>query len=151
VDEELWFDEPEIFGAASTQYNKWVGTVAFDDRDPTKGVPDLYDMAGLKRGEWSIVGIRFTGSREFGCASVLAASCDLITKFDDWRAIANLAGGRVPVTEFPVMHDDAALQLLTWFKRWNIRVVAGSVCQQGVDLEITHHHQPEDPDDTEAA
>src|SRR5438270_828627 len=47
-------------GAASTQYSEWKGTAAFDlpDRDEL-----LYDLAGVNRDEWFIIGMEIGGGR----------------------------------------------------------------------------------------
>lgn len=43
--------------AASTRWNDYVGTVAADDSPPLVGSRSLYELAGLDREHWIIVGL----------------------------------------------------------------------------------------------
>jgi hypothetical protein len=129
--------QAEILGAASEQYDDWLGTVALDDPHDDS----LYAVAGLDRDEWTIVGISLAAGRigvgdVTSAASVYAVSRDLVTKFEDFADVARQYGGRIPVVQFGLDVEQAALRLLELvFKRWTINVVTGGIARD-YDLAI---------------
>jgi hypothetical protein len=47
-------------GSAQVRWNDYVGTAAADDADAVLDTRSLYEIAGLDRDRWTIVGIDFT-------------------------------------------------------------------------------------------
>ena len=52
--------EPSRLGSAKAQWNDYVGTAAADDADAILDTRSLYEIVGLDRGRWRIVGIDFS-------------------------------------------------------------------------------------------
>jgi hypothetical protein len=52
----LMGEHPEPMGAASVRWNDYVGTAAADDAEAVVHARSLYQIAGLDRDQWTIVG-----------------------------------------------------------------------------------------------
>ena len=56
----MGMNEPNVLGEATEQYTDLKGTVAFDDPHDDDL---LYELAGLDREQWTIVGVSVAGGR----------------------------------------------------------------------------------------
>jgi hypothetical protein len=92
----MLYDNDEVanaprLGAASEQYNDWLGTIALDDpHDASSELDPLYALSGLDREQWSIVGVSMAGGRIgvgdlSSAASVYAVSREIVTRFRRFR------------------------------------------------------------------
>jgi len=122
-------NEPRIFEPAETQYNDWRGTSALDEGDDPDGLCSLFK---LDREKWAIVGVSIFGTYgDASWASVYALERELLDKAraaagDDWPShVAAEHDGRLPVTEFDLHEESAAMRVLSIHKQWSIRAKAG--------------------------
>jgi hypothetical protein len=134
--------EGQPLGRAQTTYNDWTGTVALDRPDPNRD--DIYDVAGVDREQWVIVGFDLGGAYDstFGWVYVVEAA-----KMSELKGAA--AKTRVPVARRSIQTDahpdDIAFRLLSAFKGWGISVRLKLVVQQDVDLVVERDLDLEEP------
>jgi len=135
-----------ILGAASEQYDDWLGTAALDDPND---LDPLYALSGLDREEWTIVGVSLAGGRIgvgdlSSAASVYAVSRELVTRFEDFAEVAARYDGRIPVTQVGLDVEQAGLRLLeNVFKRWTIHALVRGIARD-YDLAIMEVREADD-------
>jgi hypothetical protein len=124
--------EPSRLGSAQAQWNDYVGTAAADDADAILDTRSLYEIVGLDRDRWTIVGIDFS----------LADSEDHVVAYAvDRASIANRApseDGHLSVTAF---HLATSLRfhesLKEVFKRVSVRLLSTAVRDR--ELVVAEH------------
>jgi hypothetical protein len=123
----------DTLGDASVQYNDMRGTVAIDGPDFPE---ELYQLAGLDRDEWSIVGYEIYGGYEASYAHVWAMPIGSAT-YEDLKTAAARGETTIKARRFDFLdgEKDAAVKLLELNKRWSIHVRGGGFVEHGLDLE----------------
>ena len=113
--------EPRRLGSAQARWNDYIGTAAADDADAILETRSLYEIVGLDRDRWAIVGIDFS----------LADSADHVVVYAEERS-ATSAGApaeadRILVTAFHLTTsrrlDDFLKEV---FKRLSVRLLTAS-------------------------
>lgn len=131
--------EPRVLGPASAGWSDYVGTAAAEDAAAVLGSRSLYELAGLDRERWTILGIDLTLTKTM-TATVYA--CDRVQHgmdtIDDIERLGWKAGA-IPVHAFTVPHDDVRALVDGGFERLSVRLVAREVRDQALVL---------DPDDS---
>jgi hypothetical protein len=125
--------EPSQLGSAHVRWNDYLGTSAADDADALLDTRSLYEIVGLDRSRWMIVGIDFS----------LAASAEQVVVYATDRTSSTLRGepldeGSLPVTAF---HLGTSVRLDEFlkevFKRVSVRLLSNVVEQR--ELVVTEH------------
>jgi hypothetical protein len=124
--------EPSPLGSAQAQWNDYVGTAAADDADAILDTRSLYEIVGLDRNRWKIVGIDFS----------LAASAEDVSVYATDRTSTStdepLDDGSLPVTAF---HLGTSVRLDEFlkevFKRVSVRLLSTTVKHR--ELVVTEH------------
>jgi hypothetical protein len=101
----LMGDERRYLEPASTQYDEWVGTSAFDDAANDEN--NLYRVLGLPEGYW-IVGFSLGLMGPRGGWGVWFYVVE-DSRVPDWKALEQLRqeeGGEIPVIEIEAPHLD---------------------------------------------
>ena len=114
--------EPSRLGSAQARWNDYIGTAAADDADAILDTRSLYEIVGLDRDRWTIVGIDFS----------LAASADHVVVYAVDRASRSSGGPsddrHLPVTAFnlgtSVRLEDFLKEV---FKRVSVRLMSSTV------------------------
>jgi hypothetical protein len=124
--------EPSRLGSAQVRWNDYVGTSAADDADALLDTRSLYEIVGLDRDRWMIVGIDFS----------LAASAEQVVVYATDRSLTvrgePLDEGSLPVTAFHLgtsVRLDGFLKEV--FKRVSVRLLSTVVEQR--ELVVTEH------------
>jgi hypothetical protein len=117
-----------VLGPASSRWSDYVGTAAADDADVLPNTPSLYELAGVDRQRWTILGIDLAAEPDGTAVTVYAfdrsrhggdSGADLDTLAHD--------GGAVPVRAFPVPQDQVDHFLEKAFRRVLLRLTARPV------------------------
>lgn len=111
--------------AATTTWNDYVGTAAADDADAFTGSRSLYDLAGLDRDRWVVVGIDLAvrGAEPEVVVYALDRAGDADTPFDIDAVIT--AHGYIPVTAVRLSLDARIEAFMNdAFRRLSIRLIA---------------------------
>jgi hypothetical protein len=124
--------EPSRLGSAQVRWNDYVGTSAADDADALLETRSLYEIVGLDRSRWTIVGIDF---------SLAAAAEQVVVYATDRTSTVRgepLDEGSLPVTAF---HLGTSVRLDEFlkevFKRVSVRLLSTVVEQR--ELVVTEH------------
>jgi hypothetical protein len=122
-------------GSAQVRWNDYVGTAAADDADAVLNTRSLYEIAGLERDRWTIVGIDFSTAYPSEQRVVVYAL--------DRTAETPMSGSvdEIPVTAFDL---GASVQLDQFlgeaFRRISVRLLSSAV--SGKDLVVAEHAAP---------
>lgn len=105
-------------GSAQVRWNDYVGTAAADDAEVLLNTRSLYEIAGISRDDWAIVGIDFSmGSSEHVVLYATARS----------EEEASLKG-QVAVTAFPLASSVQLERFLREvFTRLSVRLLSSAV------------------------
>lgn len=121
-----------MLGPASAGWSDYVGTAAAEDAVATLGSPSLYELAGVDRERWTILGIDIAVDTTtsvtvyaFDRQSSGLASIDEIERLG-WES------GQIPVSAFGVSADRVDAFIEDAFKRLSIRLVARTVRDQAL-------------------
>ncbi|MBA3529565.1 MAG: hypothetical protein H0T91_09710 [Propionibacteriaceae bacterium] len=133
-------DERTSLGAASVQWNDYVGTAAADDADAVVNTRSLYEIAGLDRDQWTIVSIdlRWEAAHQ---VTVYAFDRNRyrVEPAADLREFGQRAG-ELPVTAFhledPAQAEDFRNEA---FKRMSVRLVARALSDQQLAIDEHEH------------
>jgi hypothetical protein len=124
--------EHQVLGPASAGWSDYVGTAAAEDAVATLGSPSLYELAGVDRERWTILGIDIAVDATtsvtvyaFDRQSSGLVSVDEIERLG-WES------GQIPVSAFPVSADRVDAFIEDAFKRLSIRLVARTVRDQAL-------------------
>jgi hypothetical protein len=122
----------QVLGPASAGWSDYVGTAAAEDALATLGSPSLYELAGVDRERWTILGIDIAVDTTtavtvyaFDRQTHGAANLDEIERLG-WES------GQIPVSAFPVSADRVDAFIEDAFKRLSIRLVARAVRDQAL-------------------
>ena len=124
-----------MLGPATAGWSDYVGTAAAEDAPALLGSPSLYELAGVDRERWTILGIDIAVDDE---TSVTVYAFDrqthgLVTMDEIERL--GWDSGQIPVTAFPVPVAQAEDFVQDAFKRVSIRLVARSVRDQALVVD----------------
>lgn len=121
-----------MLGPASAGWSDYVGTAAAEDAVATLGSPSLYELAGVDRERWTILGVDIAVDDTtsvtvyaFDRQSSGLASVDEIEQLG-WES------GQIPVSAFPVSADRVDAFIEDAFKRLSIRLVSRAVRDQAL-------------------
>jgi hypothetical protein len=124
--------EPGRLGSAHARWNDYVGTAAADDADAILDTRSLYEIVGIDRDRWSIVGIDFS----------LADSADHVVVYAQDRTSSSTGesadDAHVQVTAFhltPSQRLDEFLKEV--FKRVSVRLLSVSLHHR--ELVVAEH------------
>lgn len=124
-----------MLGPATAGWSDYVGTAAAEDAVATLGSPSLYELAGVDRERWTILGIDVAVDETtavtvyaFDRASHGVASVEEIERLG-W------ASGQIPVTAFAVADAGVEAFVDEAFKRLSIRLVARAVRDQALVVQ----------------
>jgi len=120
-----------VLGPAAVRWNDYVGTAAADDADVLLDRPSLYEVAGIDRGRYTLLGVDLTIWEASTTVSVYAV--DRLEHGLETHADIEELGrsrGEIPVTEFvlPAQHVEEFLEHA--FKRITLRLVSRGVREQ---------------------
>ena len=117
-----------MLGPAAVRWNDYVGTAAADDADAVLDRPSLYELAGVDRGRYTIVGVDLISWEETTTASVYAVD-RVGERLESQTDIDELGRqrGEIPVVEFPLPSQAVEEFLDDAFKRIALRLVARGV------------------------
>jgi hypothetical protein len=127
--------EHQVLGPATAGWSDYVGTAAAEDAVATLGSPSLYELAGVDRERWTILGIDI---------SVDTTTAVVVYAFDRQRhglvsveEIERLGwdSGQIPVTAFEVADAHVEAFVEDAFKRLSVRLVARPVRDQTLFVE----------------
>jgi hypothetical protein len=141
--------EQDPVGPADVQYNDWKGTVALDNPQDDDA---LYELAELKRDEWTIVGVDLYGGSYASAADVYAVERSRVSEFADWARIAAEDNGNIPVTRFRLVPGQEGIrnfgaEVLSKFKRWSIHArLNDAIYEPGFDLVVERTEERTDQD-----
>ena len=114
--------EPGPLGSAQARWNDYIGTAAADDADAILDTRSLYEIVGIDRDRWAIVGIDFS----------LADSADHVVVYAEDRTASSTGevadDAHVQVTAFhltPSQRLDEFLKEV--FKRVSVRLLSASL------------------------
>ena len=97
-------------GFASTRWNDYVGTVAADDAAVLPGGPSLYELTGLDRSHWIVVGVDLKVRAKVPELVILAAARGPKAANLDDLVDAN---EQLPVTAFSITEPDQVQRFFT--------------------------------------
>ncbi|SEP58778.1 hypothetical protein [Microlunatus flavus] len=122
--------EHQVLGPASAGWSDYVGTAAAEDAVATLGSPSLYELAGVDRERWTILGIDIAVD-ESTAVTVYAFDRQTsgLVSIDDIERLG-WESGQIPVSSFPVSADRVDAFIEDAFKRMSIRLVARAVRDQ---------------------
>ncbi len=124
--------EHQVLGPASAGWSDYVGTAAAEDAVATLGSPSLYELAGVDRERWSILGVDIAVD---DTTSVTVYAFDRQTSgLGSIDEIERLGwdSGQIPVSAFAVSADRVDAFIEDAFKRLSIRLVARTVRDQAL-------------------
>lgn len=118
-------------GDASVRWNDYVGTAAADDADALLDRPSLYEVAGIDRGRYTIVGVDLTIWEDTTTVTVYAVD-RVVNRLESHADIEELGGerGEIPVVEFVLPSQQVEKFLSHAFKRITLRLVSRGVREQ---------------------
>jgi len=113
----------EPLGPAASTWNDYVGTAAADDADVRLGSPSLYQLAGLDRDQWRVVGVDIEVRNTRPAVTIYAV--DLNRAKDGGRDIEDVVDEheRVPVTAIELVEQHVETFLNQAFRRIAVRLV----------------------------
>ena len=120
---------------ASTRWNDYVGTVAADDRAAVAGTKSMYELTGLDRDRWIIVGLDIVVTASSPQIVVFAAACT-----DDRNRVEHLldTDDTLPVTAHTIVDGRQVQSILDeGFGSLAIRLRPRSLDHP---LSVTGHH-----------
>ena len=120
--------ERRVLGPAEVRWNDYVGTAAADDADAVLDRPSLYELAGVDRGRYTVVGVDLTIWEDTTTASVYAV--DRVSEGLETHGDIDVLGrerGEIPVVEFTLPAQAVEEFLDDAFKRIALRLVARGV------------------------
>ena len=119
-----------VLGPASVRWNDYVGTAAADDADVLLERPSLYELAGIDRGRYTVLGLDLTleGRTTVTIYAVDRAGHRLESHADIEELGQRL--GEIPVVEFVVPTQQVEEFLTSAFKRISLRLVSRGVRDQ---------------------
>ena len=119
-----------MLGPATAGWSDYVGTAAAEDAVATLGSPSLYELAGVDRERWTILGIDIAVDETtevtvyaFDRQTHGLVSVDEIERLG-WES------GQIPVTAFVVADAHVEAFVDEAFKRLSVRLVARLVRDQ---------------------
>lgn len=117
-----------VLGPASVRWNDYVGTAAADDADALLDRPSLYELAGVDRGRFTILGIDLTIWETATTVQVYAVD-RVAHRLESHADIEELGRtrGEIPVVEFAIPSQQVEEFLSDAFKRISLRLVARGV------------------------
>ena len=122
-----------VLGAAEVHWNDYVGTAAADDAEAVLDRPSLYELAGVDRGRYTIVGVDV--ALWGATTTVTVYAVDRISLDVQTHADIEALGrerGEIPVVEF-VLPSQAVQEFLNdAFKRISLRLLARGVRDHGL-------------------
>ena len=121
-----------VLGPASAGWSDYVGTAAAEDALATLGSPSLYELAGVDRERWSILGIDIAVD-DTTAVTVYAFDRQShgVSSLDDIERLG-WESGQIPVSAFPVSADRVDAFIEDAFKRLSIRLVSRAVRDQAL-------------------
>ena len=120
--------ERRVLGPAEVRWNDYVGTAAADDADAVLDRPSLYELAGVDRGRYTVVGVDLTIWEDTTTASVYAV--DRVSEGLETHGDIDVLGrerGEIPVVELTLPAQAVEEFLDDAFKRIALRLVARGV------------------------
>jgi hypothetical protein len=127
--------EHQVLGPATAGWSDYVGTAAAEDAVALLGSPSLYELAGVDRERWSILGIDIAVNETtevtvyaFDRQAHGVVSVDEIERLG-WES------GQIPVTAFEVGDDHVEAFIEDAFKRLSVRLVARAVRDQALVVQ----------------
>lgn len=126
--------EQSRLGSAQVRWNDYVGTAAADDADAVLDRRSLYEVAGLDRDRWTVVGIEFT--LDESAEQVVVYATDRLVE----PAPAAVETGELTVTAFHLSPSTELRAFLAEaFKRVSVRLVSSAV--QDLQLVVAGRDQ----------
>ncbi|GAB2589663.1 hypothetical protein [Microlunatus antarcticus] len=127
--------EHQVLGPATAGWSDYVGTAAAEDAVATLGSPSLYELAGVDRERWTILGVDIAVDES---TAVTVYAFDRTTHgVVSVEEIERLGwdSGQIPVTAFAV--DDAHVEAFVEdaFKRLTVRLVSRAVRDQALVVQ----------------
>jgi hypothetical protein len=124
--------EHQVLGPATAGWSDYVGTAAAEDAVATLGSPSLYELAGVDRERWTILGIDIAVDHE---TAVTVYAFDRLThglvSIDEIERLG-WESGQIPVAAFPISDTRVEAFVEDAFKRLSIRLVARPVRDQAL-------------------
>ena len=112
-------------GSAQALWNDYVGTAAADDADAVLDTRSLYEITGLPRDQWRVVGVDFSLG-DAGKGATLYAVEQAVE-------VAEPAVDEVVVTAFPLEASEQLDRFLTEaFKRISVRLLSSVVADKRI-------------------
>ncbi|WP_375430684.1 hypothetical protein [uncultured Friedmanniella sp.] len=117
-----------MLGPAAVRWNDYIGTAAADDADALIERPSLYELAGVDRGRFTIVGIDLTIWETATTVQVYAVD-RVAHQLESHADIEELgrSQGEIPVVEFGIPSQQVEEFLSDAFKRISLRLIARGV------------------------
>lgn len=135
----------EALGSASAHWNDYVGTAAADDADALLNARSLYQLAGMDRERWTIVGIDIDRWESDHRVTVYAFDRRRhpVETYSDLLQLAERTG-QVPVTAFR-LDDPAQVEAfrLEAFKRMAIRLTARPLTEVQLTVDDRRELHPQ--------
>jgi len=127
--------EHQVLGPATAGWSDYVGTAAAEDAVATLGSPSLYELAGVDRERWTILGIDISVDRttEVTVYAFDRQRHNLVSVEEIERL--GWESGQIPVTAFPVADAHVEAFVEDAFKRLSVRLVARPVRDQALVVE----------------
>ncbi len=124
-----------MLGPATAGWSDYVGTAAAEDAPAVLGSPSLYELAGVDRERWTILGIDIAVD-ETTEVTVYAfdRQTHAMTSIDEIERLG-WESGQIPVTAFPVPGAQVEAFVEDAFKRLSVRLVARNVRDQALVVE----------------
>ena len=124
----------EITDIASTQYNDWMGTAAFDDPHEELAT----DVLGIDPDRWHVLGISvFGGWGDYHRAIAFAVDRTQLRDGETFDDLAARSGGKLPVVELTDLRATAR-DIFDRFKQFSVVVWAnGESPGRTYDMERT--------------
>lgn len=118
-------------GAASVRWNDYLGTAAADDADALLERPSLYEVAGIDRGRYTILGVDVTIWEDITTVTVYAVD-RVAHRLESHADIEELGRerGEIPVVEFVLPNQQVEEFLSHAFKRITLRLLSRGVREQ---------------------
>ena len=123
-------------GSAQARWNDYVGTAAADDATALLHTRSLYELAGLDRAQWQIVGLDFTLGSSLAPVVVYA-----LDHTQDWAGA--MSADKVPVTAVHLAPSVPLDRFLAEaFERVTVRLVSSALRGEAV-VVAAHAEQAE--------
>jgi hypothetical protein len=124
-----------VLGPATAGWSDYVGTAAAEDAVATLGSPSLYELAGVDRERWTILGIDIAVDES---TAVTVYAFDRTTHgVVSVEEIERLGwdSGQIPVTAFVVGDAHVEAFVEDAFKRLSVRLVSRAVRDQALVVQ----------------